>query len=729
MSRLAIFPPVATIYPNDVQEFTAQSVPPPPMWDSITNSGIVGGDFILFTDAGQPSVTATGAHQLFSGSGIVEYILDDQSRPNTGGAFVMNGFIKDVVGFQYFYNVVVNPTNIVIKDELNNTLATISETVAAGDILRLELTAGFRFYRNGALKHSRTGLGTQVTYPMIYQLAVFKPVISGTAQIKPPHLIGDWRLAPVVDWTAPSHGVISNAGPSLKTRYSGGTVPGSYVLTGRIEAAADTSFAQRALATIVIPPLQILGPTEVTLPPGQKSRFKTNYDKAQTDLIQWSVVGFGGNFTEEEYTAPTGPGAYVVRATATVNSQIADIKITVPTRITNLNNYTAAKGSEQIDFDTNIPVIPVFVGGGLIAEGTGNIVPGLPPGIQQNDIMLLFVQTSNQTVSAPAGWAAVTNSPQGTGTGGAAGSTRLDVFWRRATVSESPVTVTDPGDHAIGQILAFRNCIDTGNPWDVTAGDVAAGASTSVSIPGATTTVANCLIVAAVSHGVDTASSITSGYTNGNLTNIFELTDVSTTQGTGGGFGVAQGEKAAAGAYGTTTATLANSSAQGRISIALKPALITWSASIGSINSSSGIWTAPSLAGQTARITVSNGTSDTMIEVQVLESFPLTDPSLPVIWERNLIALLSMSEDRSRRAARRKSPPFDSYEVKYLSRSLTESNTVDAFFDAHEFGRLFILDDKVRNVRRVGWFDSPIRHEGNDECAIDLSFRFLEARL
>jgi hypothetical protein len=39
------------------------------------------------------------------------------------------------------------------------------------------------------------------------------------------------------------------------------------------------------------------------------------------------------------------------------------------------------------------------------------------------------------------------------------------------------------------------------------------------------------------------------------------------------------------------------------------------------------------------------------------------------------------------------------------------------------------LKDKVRGIRKVGWFDSPIRHEARDECDIDLSFQFPEARI
>jgi hypothetical protein len=88
-----------------------------------------------------------------------------------------------------------------------------------------------------------------------------------------------------------------------------------------------------------------------------------------------------------------------------------------------------------------------------------------------------------------------------------------------------------------------------------------------------------------------------------------------------------------------------------------------------------------------------------------------------------------MSEDRTRRITREKATPYDSYPVKLTSRTLADCNAVDAFFDAQGYGKLFILEDKVRGIRKVGWFDSSIRREARDECSIDLAFQFLEARL
>jgi MSHA biogenesis protein MshQ len=189
-----------------------------------------------------------------------------------------------------------------------------------------------------------------------------------------------------------------------------------------------------------------------------------------------------------------------------------------------------------------------------------------------NDIALLFVESAGGepvTLSVPNGFAAVPNSPQATGVGTA--GTRLTVFWARATSSARPAPrIASPSDHFYAQIITFRGVTTTGNPWDVTGGGVKAAASTSVTVTGVTTTVANALIVQAVARDNDSAAAAFSAQTNAGLTNIVELLDAGTTNGNGGGLGVWSGIKAAAGATGNTTASV-TSSINAFITIALKP--------------------------------------------------------------------------------------------------------------------------------------------------------------
>jgi lysophospholipase L1-like esterase len=227
------------------------------------------------------------------------------------------------------------------------------------------------------------------------------------------------------------------------------------------------------------------------------------------------------------------------------------------------------------------PATVTFVAVGAITSSSSAITPALPAGISTGDILLLFLETSNQAISIASPnngtWTEVANSPQGTGT--AAGSTgaRLTVFWSRYNGTQGAPTTSDSGDHQLGQILAFRGAATSGNPWDVTYGGVEAASDTSGVIPGVITTLDNTLIVAAIATSLPDASGTAnfSSWTNSNLTELTERADNTVTSGNGGGLGIATGKKAAAGIYGTTAVTLANSAYKGMMSIALKPGINT----------------------------------------------------------------------------------------------------------------------------------------------------------
>lgn len=212
------------------------------------------------------------------------------------------------------------------------------------------------------------------------------------------------------------------------------------------------------------------------------------------------------------------------------------------------------------------------------AVSSRNAITPLWPTHQTGDVALLIVRTANQvsTLSTPSGFVEVTGSPQATGTAGAVGATRLTVFWARATSNAMPSpVVADSGSSQQVQILTFRGVVGTGNPWDVTSGDVLATASTAFAIPGATTALDNDLVVSIVTNGTDIATLQTSAPTNASLTGLVKITDFNGTSGNGGGFGVFAGVKTTAGPYGSTTGTLLTSSLQGRMSIALKSSTTT----------------------------------------------------------------------------------------------------------------------------------------------------------
>jgi hypothetical protein len=213
---------------------------------------------------------------------------------------------------------------------------------------------------------------------------------------------------------------------------------------------------------------------------------------------------------------------------------------------------------------------PAFQAAGTKVDSTGAVSPAWPAH-QANDIALLVVETAGgepASLSAPQGFTGVTGSPQGDNVD--IGGTVLTVWWKRAaSSSEAAPTVADSGDHTLAQIVTFRGAVTTGNPWDVTAGSATSGTgSTAFSIPGGTTTVANTLVVALIASSTSTAAS---GWTNAALTGLAERTDVSSSQGNGGGLATATGVKLLPGPY-ATTGTLGASVRQARMSIALKPA-------------------------------------------------------------------------------------------------------------------------------------------------------------
>ena len=217
---------------------------------------------------------------------------------------------------------------------------------------------------------------------------------------------------------------------------------------------------------------------------------------------------------------------------------------------------------------------PTFQAAGAAVTGTASVTPAWPAHAV-DDVALLFVESTGgqaATLSTANGFAAVLNSPQSTG-GGATG-TRITVFWARATstMMASPV-VADPGNHVYAQILTYRSVFASGNPWDVTGGGTKGAASMTVTVTGVTTTVDSTLIVQAVARDDDLDTAEFSAQTNVNLTSITERSDAGTLSGNGGGFAVWDGGKATAGATGNTTATIAVSTVNAFLTIALRPNL------------------------------------------------------------------------------------------------------------------------------------------------------------
>ena len=211
---------------------------------------------------------------------------------------------------------------------------------------------------------------------------------------------------------------------------------------------------------------------------------------------------------------------------------------------------------------------------------------GLPPtplppvfGTYNNksDIGVLWYSgASANAISAPAGWTQVTNSPQ---FGGAVADSRLHVFTRTLQPGDSAPTIADvASDEAKASgIFVIRN--STGLDVNPTGDTVAAASPASaVTWPGLTTVSNNCLIVQLVAYRIDDVVTKCSGYANAALggagfgeTGPRERVDFDSNVGSGYGIAVCVGTKAAAGAIGNTTATLASACSQARLTLAFKP--------------------------------------------------------------------------------------------------------------------------------------------------------------
>jgi hypothetical protein len=216
---------------------------------------------------------------------------------------------------------------------------------------------------------------------------------------------------------------------------------------------------------------------------------------------------------------------------------------------------------------------PVFTAAGTFQGSASTATPGIPAGTVADDILLLFVESENEAVTLSTAQGFVEIGQAGQGTAGGATSSRIAVFWKRATGSDSAPTVADAGDHVACRILGFRGCKTSGNPWNGTpTWTHDAVSDTTLDAAGPTTTAADCLVVIGAANIIDTNTSQTVNYTNGNLTGLAGTgAGDNTNQGTGGGFNVGTGVKATAGAVGNTTVTWGANTQKSVVVLALEP--------------------------------------------------------------------------------------------------------------------------------------------------------------
>lgn len=199
--------------------------------------------------------------------------------------------------------------------------------------------------------------------------------------------------------------------------------------------------------------------------------------------------------------------------------------------------------------------IPFVVGVGAASSGIGALTPAWPGGYtaSTDDIAVTLAETESADVlTPPSGWAAITSQAVTSGV-----TTKLWAIYKRLVSGDVASSIADVGDHIVAQTAIIRDCAAVGNPWNVTVPGTELVSDTSVSIPGVTTTVKDCLVLFAFAMGNDVAlaggGAVT--FTNASLGGVVQKGGLWAINGTGGGFCWGTGTKATAGVVSATTCT------------------------------------------------------------------------------------------------------------------------------------------------------------------------------
>lgn len=211
--------------------------------------------------------------------------------------------------------------------------------------------------------------------------------------------------------------------------------------------------------------------------------------------------------------------------------------------------------------------IPTFVGAGTYAHTTvGTLTPGLPAGWQINDIFII-THFSNSTGAAPTGY-----TQAGSRTG------KLQVYWKRATSSESDPVIAAAGN-ACARMVAFRGCATSGDPFEALNAAASGGASTTFKSGGLTTLGDSRLYWISIGRTGDNSSSQYSAWQAFSTEDVTEAIDDGFQDGLGGGTAGAYGGASHARAYGPFLANVGISVDTDYIEFALIPGPILRTAS------------------------------------------------------------------------------------------------------------------------------------------------------
>lgn len=236
------------------------------------------------------------------------------------------------------------------------------------------------------------------------------------------------------------------------------------------------------------------------------------------------------------------------------------------------NQSATSKKMTLAQIRASLPTVPTVISVGSGFSSTGVPTATLPGTHAANDILILVLQSSNDSqVSAPAGYTQL-GPENGIGAAATTGSTKLSIFWKRDGGSEVAPTIPDTGDHTYGVMFAVRGCPTTVDPFNILGQAWKFTASTTGTSDNGATVMDNTLVVAIFAHGYDAAGAQGSSPTNADLTSVTEQFDGGTADGTGGGIYVMSGIKANRGPIGACTLTWANSTVDVSTLIAFVPA-------------------------------------------------------------------------------------------------------------------------------------------------------------
>lgn len=250
---------------------------------------------------------------------------------------------------------------------------------------------------------------------------------------------------------------------------------------------------------------------------GQRMSALTNANLTSlTERVdQWVSTGGGaGAFMATGVKATAGATG---NTTATCSAVDAQSWITISLR--------PAASPESVPFAG-----PRYMGRGTaVNQGiSGTVTPGLPSGWIENDIFFCAVRYSGGSISV-SGWTRVTGFPD---TGG-------DLFWRRATSTESAPSVVQTGgtNGCVAQVMAMRGCRTSGDPWSDISSIVADATSDAFqNAPAITTSLAHSFVMHFIWNGLDNITGERVAQpSNTSIVDVIEMIDAWTSAGSGHG--------------------------------------------------------------------------------------------------------------------------------------------------------------------------------------------------